>query len=69
MPTRQRKLKKIVDDFSSNKINILIATQIMSKGYHFPNLSLVGESLMQMLVLWEGDIKATERTYNLLATS
>ena len=60
-----KKIKKIVDDFSSNKINILVATQIMAKGYHFPNLSLVG-IIDADAGLMGGDIKAIERTYNLL---
>jgi len=60
-----KKIKKIVDDFSFNIINILVATQIMAKGYHFPNLSLVG-IIDADAGLMGGDIKATERTYNLL---
>ena len=30
-----------IEDFENKKIDILVATQIMAKGYHFPNLSLV----------------------------
>ncbi|SVC52960.1 uncharacterized protein METZ01_LOCUS305814, partial [marine metagenome] len=37
-----RKIKKIIDDFKNKKTDILVATQIMAKGYHFPNLSFVG---------------------------
>ena len=36
------KIKSIIKDFENKKINILVATQIMAKGYHFPNLSMVG---------------------------
>jgi primosomal protein N' (replication factor Y) len=59
------KIKKIIDDFSSKKIDILVATQIMAKGYHFPNLSLVG-IIDADAGLMGGDIRAIERTYNLL---
>ncbi len=59
------KIKKIIDDFSSKKINVLVATQIMAKGYHFPNLSLVG-IIDADAGLMGGDIRAIERTYNLL---
>ena len=59
------KIKKIIDDFSTKKINILVATQIMAKGYHFPNLSLVG-IIDADAGLMGGDIRATERIYNLL---
>ena len=59
------KIKKIIDNFSSKKIDILVATQIMAKGYHFPNLSLVG-IIDADAGLVGGDIRAIERTYNLL---
>ncbi len=59
------KIKKIINDFDSKKINILIATQIMSKGYHFSNLSLVC-IIDADAGLVGGDVKAIERTYNLL---
>ena len=59
------KIKKIIEGFSSKKIDVLIATQIMAKGYHFPNLSLVGV-IDADAGLVGGDIRAIERTYNLL---
>ena len=59
------KIKKIIDDFSSKKINVLVATQIMAKGYHFPNLSLVG-IIDADAGLMGGDIRAIEKTYNLM---
>jgi len=60
-----KKIKKIIDDFENKKIDILVATQIMSKGYHFPNLSFVG-IIDADSGLMGGDIRAIERTYNLL---
>jgi len=59
------KIKKIINDFSQKKIDILVATQIMSKGYHFPDLSLVCV-IDADAGLIGGDLRATEKTYNLL---
>ena len=55
----------MIEDVSSKKINVLVATQIMAKGYHFPNLSLVG-IIDADAGLTGGDIRAIERTYNLM---
>ena len=59
------KIKKIVENFENKKIDILVATQIMAKGYHFPNLSIVGV-IDADAGLTGGDMRAVERTYNLL---
>ena len=59
------KIKKIIDDFENNKIDILVATQIMAKGYDFPNLSFVGVIDADTGLLG-GDMRAIEKTYNLL---
>ena len=60
-----KKIKKIINDFDHKKIDILVATQIMAKGYDFPNLSLVGVIDADSGLLG-GDMRAIERTYNLL---
>ena len=36
------KIKKFIADINNKDIDIIVATQIMAKGYDFPNLSLVG---------------------------
>ena len=59
------KIKNIIKLFEEKKIDILVATQIMAKGYHFPNLSFVGV-IDADAGLMGGDIRAIERTYNLL---
>ena len=59
------KIKKIIDDFENRKVDILVATQIMAKGYDFPNLSFVGVIDADTGLLG-GDMRAIERTYNLL---
>ena len=61
------KIKKIIDDFSFKKIDILVATQIMAKGYHFPNLSLVG-IIDADAGLMGGDIRAIESYTSKLLT-
>ncbi len=46
-------------------IDILIGTQIVAKGHHFPKLTLVGV-VDADLGLAGGDLRAAERTYQLL---
>jgi len=60
-----KKIKKIINDFENKEIDILVATQIMAKGYHFPNLSFVGVIDADTGLLG-GDMRAIERTFNLL---
>jgi len=44
--TAKKKLwQQTVTDFESNKLDILVGTQTVTKGFHFPNVTLVG-------VLW-----------------
>jgi primosomal protein N' (replication factor Y) len=55
----------ILNDFQSNKIDILVGTQMIAKGLDFPNVTLVGlinadGSLNQQ------DFRANERTFQLL---
>ena len=59
------KIKKFIDDINSKKIDIIVATQIMAKGYDFPNLSLVG-IVDADAGLFGGDPRAIEKTFNLL---
>jgi primosomal protein N' (replication factor Y) len=49
----------------AREIDILIGTQMMAKGHHFPMLTLVGV-VDADLGLAGGDLRATERTYQLL---
>jgi primosomal protein N' (replication factor Y) len=43
--SKKRSWQKTVEQFTAGEINILIGTQTITKGYHFPNVTLVG-------VLW-----------------
>ena len=49
-------------------IDILIGTQIISKGHHFPLLTCVGV-IDADLGMANGDLRAAERTYQLLTSS
>jgi len=55
----------LIKDIEDHNIDILIGTQMMAKGYHFPLLTLVGV-IDADLGLAGGDLRAAERTYQLL---
>lgn len=58
-------LRQIVDRVMQREIDILIGTQILAKGYHFPLITLVGV-IDADLGLTGSDLRAGERTYQLL---
>jgi primosomal protein N' (replication factor Y) len=58
-------LKDMLEQIRSGAIDIVIGTQIIAKGHHFPNLTLVGV-IDADLGLQGGDLRAAERTYQLL---
>jgi len=57
---------EFVNAMSEGRIDLLLGTQIVAKGYHFPNLTLVGV-VDADLGLAGGDLRASERTYQLLS--
>ncbi len=59
------KVTEIVRSMEEGKIDILIGTQIIAKGYHFPKLTTVGV-VDGDLGLAGGDLRAAERTYQVL---
>ena len=59
-------MQKILGDMAAGKIDLLIGTQIIAKGHHFPNLTLVGV-VDADLGLAGGDLRAGERTFQLLS--
>jgi primosomal protein N' (replication factor Y) len=61
-----RAAAEFVAAMDRGEIDILIGTQIVAKGYHFPNLTLVGV-IDADLGLAGGDLRAAERTYQLLS--
>lgn len=38
----KKKWREIIENFTNGKINILVGTQTITKGYHFSNVSLIG---------------------------
>lgn len=59
-------LEQILREMERSEIDILIGTQIITKGYHFPNLTLVGIIDADM-GLFGGDFRSSERTFQLLS--
>ena len=56
---------RLINRIENHEIDLIIGTQIVAKGYHFPMLTLVGV-VDSDLGLSGGDLRATERTYQLL---
>ena len=61
----QRTAREFVHKIEAHEIDLIIGTQIVAKGYHFPLLTLVGV-VDADLGLSGGDLRAAERTYQLL---
>src|SRR5438093_2478570 len=57
--------RRSLGDFRSGKIDILVGTQMIAKGLHFPNVTLVG-IIYADLSLHQPDFRAGERTFQLL---
>jgi primosomal protein N' (replication factor Y) len=62
---RKDDYRKTLGDFRTGKIDILIGTQMIAKGLHFPNVTLVG-IIYADLALHQPDFRAGERTFQLL---
>jgi primosomal protein N' (replication factor Y) len=58
-------LREMLKDIRDKKVDIIVGTQIIAKGHHFPNLTLVGV-IDADLGLNGGELRAAERTYQLL---
>jgi len=56
------KAAEFVHRMEAGEIDIVIGTQLVTKGYHFPNLTLVGV-IDADLGLGGGDLRAAERTF------
>jgi len=55
----------LVRRIEDHEVDVIIGTQVVAKGYHFPLLTLVGV-IDADLGLSGGDLRAAERTYQLL---
>ena len=56
---------RVVAEVAAGAVDIVIGTQLVTKGYHFPDLTLVGV-VDADLGLRGGDLRAGERTYQQL---
>jgi primosomal protein N' (replication factor Y) len=62
---RKEDYRRILGDVRTGKIDILVGTQMIAKGLHFPNVTLVG-IIHADLSLHLPDFRAGERTFQLL---
>lgn len=58
-------LERLVDKMESGEIDVVIGTQILAKGHHFPNLTLVGV-VEADAGLYGTDFRAAEHTFQQL---
>lgn len=63
--TRKHAHRDTLGAFRARKIDILVGTQMIAKGLHFPNVTLVGIVLADV-GLQMADFRASERTFQLL---
>ena len=63
--TSMAQLDTSLKDITAEKIDIIIGTQMIAKGHHFPKMTLVGV-VDADLGLAGGDLRAAERTFQLL---
>lgn len=61
----KKKYSQIIKDFYDKKINILVGTQMISKGLDFPDVTLVGV-INADIGLLNPDFRATEKTFQIL---
>src|SRR5450631_4454373 len=59
------RLRQELDDVAAGRFDLVIGTQLVAKGHHFPKLNLVG-IVDADLGLGNGDPRAAERTFQLL---
>ncbi len=57
---------RVLADFSEGRIDILAGTQMLAKGLHFPNVTLVG-IISADTSLYLPDFRANERTFQLIS--
>jgi primosomal protein N' (replication factor Y) len=62
---RKEDYRRVLGEFRAGKVDILVGTQMIAKGLHFPNVTLVGIIFADM-ALHQPDFRAGERTFQLL---
>ena len=65
LPGGTERLRQQLDAIAAGEFQIVIGTQLVAKGHHFPGLTLVGV-LDADIGLTSGDPRAAERTFQLL---
>jgi primosomal protein N' (replication factor Y) len=65
---KQSQYEKLWSDFENKKIDILVGTQMISKGYHNPQVTLVG-IISADFILSMPDFRCSERAFNLITQS
>ena len=63
--TKKNSHEEILNKFKNDNIDILIGTQMVVKGHHFPNVTLVGVIAADSSLYIE-DYRANERTFQIL---
>lgn len=61
----KKSLNKIIHDFEEGRVNILVGTQMVTKGLDFDNVGLVGVLSADQLLQFP-DFRATERAFQLM---
>ena len=64
--TNFAEVSQVIYEMEEGNVDILIGTQILAKGHHFPSLTLVG-IVDADLGLMGSDLRASERTFQLLS--
>lgn len=60
-----KKLAETIDAITNHEVDIIVGTQLLAKGHHFPRITLVG-IVDGDLGMSGGDLRACERTYQLM---
>jgi Primosomal protein N'' (replication factor Y) - superfamily II helicase len=60
--------ENIINDIEKNKIPILVGTQLISKGFHFPSLNCIVVVNSDTNFLGS-DIRASEKNFSIIATT
>lgn len=64
--SKKNSLENIIEDFKNNKADVLIGTQMVTKGLDFSNVTLVGIICADMSLNFP-DYKSSERTFQLIS--
>jgi primosomal protein N' (replication factor Y) len=63
---RRESYEQVLEDFSGDKLNVLLGTQMVAKGLDFPTVTVVGV-LNADTALHQPDFRASERCFNLIS--